>query len=59
MDSSLELGETRRELLAQIAYDAKSWDRVDSEDSRKNTLDRKDDPNDGRSATCKHGTHDG
>ena len=31
MDSSLELGETRRELLAQIAYDAKSWDRVDSE----------------------------
>ena len=44
MDSSLELGETRKELLAQIAYDAKSWDRVDSEDSRKNTLDRKTTP---------------
>ncbi len=54
-----ELVETRRELLAQIVCGAKSWDHVDSEDSQKTALDQKDDPNAKKSATCKHGTHDG
>ncbi len=30
-----------------------------SENSRKSALDRKDDPNARKHATCKHGTHDG
>ncbi len=56
--SSQELVETRRELLSRIARGAKSWD-LDSENSRKSALDRKDDPNARKHATCKHGTHDG